>query len=62
MNEFHVAKVVQVSPIKTVIFSVVIKRDSLNGQSQLDVLAKISLVQHGVSVKKEATNVIIKKR
>ena len=62
MNEIHVVKVVRVSPIKTVAFTIAIKKDDTNGRPKLDVLAKISLVKRGIAEKKEATNVIINKR
>ena len=62
MNEFHIVKVVRVSPIKTVAFTIEIKKDNTNGRPKLDVLAKITLAKRGITERKEATNVIINKR
>ena len=62
MKECHVTKVVRVTPIKTVVFTVKVKKDFQNGRPQLDVLARISLVQRGIVEKGEATNVVLQQR
>ena len=62
MKESHVTKVVRVSPIKTVVFTVKVTKDFQNGRPKLEVLARITLVQRGIVVKGEATNVVLQKR
>ena len=62
MNDFHITKAVKITPIKTVVYTVVIKKDWHNGSPILDVLARISMIQHGIVEKREATHVIVHHR
>jgi hypothetical protein len=55
MEPFTVAKVLRISPVRIVVIQIVIKKITGEAESKVDVMCKMTLMCHGITEKRTAT-------